>query len=226
MCPAIVGDSALEPGRPGRGVCNVTIIKESFFAMGRLIEIRWHGRGGQGAKTAALLFGDACLGAGMYIQAFPEYGPERMGAPVASYNRISDEPITIHSAVENPSVVVILDPTLIGSVDVTKGLRGDGVVLVNTGEPAEKMREKLKLNGQKLYVLDASAIAMETIGRNIPNTPMLGALVGATEIVDFNHMIEDTEKKLQKKFRNKPEVIQGNLDAIRKAYEVVKAQKG
>jgi len=192
--------------------------------MGKLVEIRWHGRGGQGAKTAALLFGDACLGAGKYMQAFPEYGPERMGAPVASYNRISDEPITIHSSVESPDVVVILDPTLIGSVDVTKGLGSDGVVLVNTGETAARMKEMLKLNGQKLFVLDASAIAVETIGRNIPNTPMLGALVGATGIVEFDHMIADTEKKLQKKFRNKPEVIEGNIKAIRRAYDEVKAQ--
>src|SRR5512141_26598 len=120
--------------------------------MGKLIEIRWHGRGGQGAKTAALLFGDACLAAGKYIQAFPEYGPERSGAPVASYNRISDEPITIHSAVEAPSVVVILDPTLIGTVDVIKGLGPDGVVLVNTNESLDEMRAKLNLNGQKLFV--------------------------------------------------------------------------
>ncbi len=192
--------------------------------MDKMIEIRWHGRGGQGAKTAALLFGDACLAAGKYIQAFPEYGPERSGAPVASYNRISTQPITIHSAVEAPSVVVILDPTLIGSVDVTKGLGADGVILVNTNEPIEQMKKKLKLNGQKLFVLDASAISLETIGRDIPNTPMLGALVGATGIVDFDHMILDTEKKLQKKFRGKPEIIEGNIQAIRRAYEAVKAQ--
>lgn len=180
--------------------------------------------GGQGAKTAALLFGEACLGAGKYIQAFPEYGPERSGAPVASYNRISDEPIKIHSAVEAPSVVVILDPTLIGTVDVTKGLPSDGVVLVNTNEPLEDMRSKLGLNGQKLFVLDASAISVETIGRDIPNTPMLGALVGATGLVDFDSMLEDTEKKMQKKFRNKPEVVEGNLKAIRRAFETVQSQ--
>lgn len=192
--------------------------------MSKMIEIRWHGRGGQGAKTAALLFADACLGAGMYIQAFPEYGPERSGAPVASYNRISGEPITIHSAVESPSVVVILDPTLIGTVDVMKGLPQDGVVLVNTNETAEEMGKKLGLNGQKLFVLDASTISKETIGRDIPNTPMLGALVGATGMVDFDSMIEDTEAKLKKKFRNRPEVIAGNVQAIRQAYETVKSQ--
>lgn len=192
--------------------------------MANMIEIRWHGRGGQGAKTAALLFGEACLGAGRYIQAFPEYGPERTGAPVQSFNRISDEPITIHSSVHTPQVVVILDPTLIGTVDVTGGIPADGVVLVNTKEPADEMRAKLNLNGQKLFVLDASAIALDTIGRDIPNTPMLGALVGATSLVDFESMLADTEKKMQKKFRNKPEVIEGNIAAIRKAYEVVRAQ--
>lgn len=192
--------------------------------MGNLIEIRWHGRGGQGAKTAALLFAEACLGAGKYIQAFPEYGPERTGAPVQSFNRISDEPITIHSSVQAPSVVVILDPTLIGTVDVTKGLPTDGVILVNTKETPDQMRSKLSLNGQKLFVLDASAISLETIGRDIPNTPMLGALVGATGMVDFESMIVDTQKRMQKKFRNKPEVIEGNIQAIRKAYETVKAQ--
>ena len=192
--------------------------------MGNLIEIRWHGRGGQGAKTAALLFAEACLGAGKYIQAFPEYGPERTGAPVQSFNRISDEPITIHSSVQAPSVVVILDPTLIGTVDVTKGLPSDGVILVNTKETPDQMRAKLSLNGQKLFVLDASAIYLETIGRDIPNTPMLGALVGATGMVDFESLIVDTKKRMQKKFRNKPEVIDGNILAIRKAYETVKAQ--
>lgn len=192
--------------------------------MGNLIEIRWHGRGGQGAKTAALLFAEACLGAGKYIQAFPEYGPERTGAPVQSFNRISDEPITIHSSVQAPSVVVILDPTLIGTVDVTKGLPSDGVILVNTKETPDQMRAKLSLNGQKLFVLDASAISLETIGRDIPNTPMLGALVGATGMVDFESLIVDTKKRMQKKFRNKPEVIDGNILAIRKAYETVKAQ--
>jgi pyruvate ferredoxin oxidoreductase gamma subunit len=187
--------------------------------MARLTEIRWHGRGGQGAKTAALLFGEAVLGQGKYMQAFPEYGPERMGAPVQSYNRISEEPITLHCGVTSPQIVVILDPTLIGAVDVMAGLPDDGVIIINTNEPASKFRELLKLKSQKLYTIDASKISMETIGRNIPNTPMMGALAKATGLLDFEEMLADTKTKLQKKFKSKPEVIEGNLKAIRRAYD-------
>jgi pyruvate ferredoxin oxidoreductase gamma subunit len=191
--------------------------------MAKLTEIRWHGRGGQGAKTAALLFGEAVLGQGKYMQAFPEYGPERMGAPVQSFNRISEEPITLHCHVTSPQVVVVLDPTLMGTVDVTHGLPDDGIIIVNTNEPAGKFREMLKLNGQKLYTVDASKIARETIGRDIPNTPMMGALVKVTELLDFKEMVEDTRKKLEKKFRSKPEIIDGNIQAIQRAYNEVAA---
>ena len=191
--------------------------------MAKLTEIRWHGRGGQGAKTAALLFGEAVLGQGKYMQAFPEYGPERMGAPVQSFNRISDEPITLHCHVTEPSVVVVLDPTLIGTVDITHGLPADGTIIVNTNEPASKFRGMLKLNGQKLYTVDASKIARETIGRDIPNTPMMGALVKATGLLRFEDMLDDTKGKLEKKFSSKPEVIEGNVKAIQRAYDEVKA---
>ena len=191
--------------------------------MAKLTEIRWHGRGGQGAKTAALLFGEAVLGQGKYMQAFPEYGPERMGAPVQSFNRISDEPITLHCHVTNPRIVVVLDPTLIGTVDITQGLPDDGIIIVNTEQPASKFREKLHLNGQSLFTVDASTIARETIGRDIPNTPMMGALVKATGLLDFKEMITDTKSKLEKKFRSKPEVVEGNLKAIQRAYDEVKA---
>jgi len=187
----------------------------------KLTEIRWHGRGGQGAKTAALLFGDAALAEGKYIQAFPEYGPERTGAPVQSFNRISDEPITIHSQVKTPDVVVVLDPTLIGAVDVTAGLAPDGVMIVNTNAPASVIREKLNLNGRKLFTIDASKIARETIGRDIPNTPMLGALVRVTGLLSYQTVMEDTRKKIEEKFRSKPEVIEGNLKAIERAYNEI-----
>lgn len=191
--------------------------------MAKLTEIRWHGRGGQGAKTVALLLGDAALSEGKYIQAFPEYGPERTGAPVQSFNRISDEPITIHCHAKNPDVVVVLDPTLIGPVDVTAGLAPDGVVIVNTGLTAAEMKKKLNLDGRKLYTLDASTISKETIGRDIPNTPMLGALVKVTGILRHETLVEDTKKKLEKKFRNKPEVIEGNIKAIERAYNEVQS---
>jgi len=190
--------------------------------MAKLTEIRWHGRGGQGAKTAALLFGEAVLGQGKYMQAFPEYGPERMGAPVQSFNRISDEPITLHCHVTSPQVVVVLDPTLIGNVDVTQGLPNDGIIIINTEQPPSKFREILHLNGQKVYTVDASRIARETIGRDIPNTPMMGALVKVTGLLDFQEMLKDTRKKLEKKFRSKPEIIEGNIKAIERAYNEVK----
>ena len=193
--------------------------------MEKITEIRWHGRGGQGAKTAALLFGEAALSEGRYIQAFPEYGPERTGAPVQSFNRISDEPITIHCHVRSPNVVVVLDPTLIGAVDVTAGLAPDGVIIVNTDQPASQIKAKLQLDGRKLYTLDASTIAKETIGRDIPNTPMLGALVRVTGLLSYETVMVDTRKKLEKKFRSRPEIIEGNLKAIERAYEEVKSDE-
>ncbi|HDQ25309.1 MAG TPA: pyruvate synthase [bacterium] len=187
-------------------------------------EIRWHGRGGQGAKTAAMLIGEAAINAGKFVQAFPEYGPERMGAPVACYDRIADEEITIHSPVLHPSAVVVLDETLMDSIDVTKGLpEKDGVLIVNTPFAKEEVTKKITWKG-KVVVIDASKIAQETIGKPIPNTPMMGALVGATKIIDIEHLIEDTKTKLEKKFRSKPEIIDGNLKAIRAAYEEVSKQ--
>jgi pyruvate ferredoxin oxidoreductase gamma subunit len=174
--------------------------------MKNMKEIRWHGRGGQGAK------------------AFPEYGPERMGAPVAAFDRIADAEITIHSPVIAPNAVVILDETLIDSIDVCKGLsEKEGVLIVNTAYPKEEIQKKISWKG-KIVVIDASKIAQETIGKPIPNTPMMGALVAATGIMDITHLIEDTKHKLEKKFRTKPEIIEGNLKAIRMAYEEVKKQ--
>lgn len=188
-----------------------------------MTEIRWHGRGGQGAKTAAMLLGEAAITAGKYVQAFPDYGPERMGAPVAAYDRISEKVITIHSPVIAPDAVAVLDETLIDSIDVTKGLSGEaGILVVNTPFTKEEIRAKLRGWKGKLVVVDASRIARENIGKPIPNTPMLGALVAATGIMKIDDLIEDTNKKLIKKFKNKPEVIEGNLKAIRAAYEEVK----
>jgi pyruvate ferredoxin oxidoreductase gamma subunit len=190
--------------------------------MEEMFEIRWHGRGGQGAKTAALLFGDAALATGKYIQAFPEYGPERMGAPVQSFNRISSTPIRLHSGIENPDVVLVLDVTLVGQVDVTRGLDPEkGAMIINTTLSPEEMKVKLGFKG-KVCTVDASAISQETIGRNIPNTPMIGALVKITGMLQLDALLEDTKKKLAIKFRNRPEVIEGNLEAIKRAYNEVK----
>ena len=188
-----------------------------------MMEIRWHGRGGQGAKTAALLLGEAVISAGKYVQAFPEYGPERMGAPVASYDRISEKPISVHSPVLNPDVVLVLDETLMDSVNVAKGLSEDtGVLIINSPYKKEDIKARITWKGKKLFTLDASKIAEKNIGRAIPNTPMMGALIGATNLMPLDALIEDTKHKLEKKFRNKPEVIEGNLKAIRAAYEEVK----
>jgi len=190
--------------------------------MKEIFEIRWHGRGGQGAKTAALLFGDAATSTGKYIQAFPEYGPERMGAPVQSFNRISSKPIRTHAGIENPDVVVVLDVSLVDQVNVIEGLDPkDGILLVNTPLQPEEIKKKLKFSG-KVYTVDASKISQEKIGKNIPNTPMMGALVKVTGILKLEELLEDTKKKLLVKFRNRPEVIDGNLKAIEQAYNEVK----
>ncbi len=192
--------------------------------MAELLEIRWHGRGGQGAKTGALLLGETIVSTGKFMQAFPDYGPERMGAPMKAYNRISDKPITVHCGVTNPQVVVVLDPTLLGKVDVTLGLPENGVLIVNTPKSPAEIRKTLNLKGRKVYVIDANKVSIEALGRPIPNTPILGALAKVTGIVDQKTLLEDTRHKLQKKFKNKPEVIDGNLKAISRAFEEVRGE--
>lgn len=192
--------------------------------MKEIFEIRWHGRGGQGAKTAALLFGDAALSTGKYIQAFPEYGPERMGAPVQSFNRLSDKPITIHSGITNPDIVIVLDPTLMKTIDVTAGLPDNGILLVNTSKAPSEIRREFDITGIKIATCDAYKISEETIGKKIPNTPMLGALVKVTGILDVSRMLKDTEEKLKKKFIGRPEIVKGNIESIKRAYEEVKQE--
>ncbi len=190
--------------------------------MSKMMEIRWHGRGGQGAKTAAMLLAEAAMDAGKYIQAFPEYGPERAGAPMKSYTRISDERIDIHCGVANPHVVVVIDPTLLGSVDVTEGLDSDGILLVNTDREPGKVREMLGMKGGKIFTVDASTIAMETIGQPLPNTPMMGALVGATKMIDELVL----EGKIHHKFFEKlgQKGVDANIKAIKRASREVKGE--
>ncbi|KPJ51281.1 pyruvate synthase [candidate division TA06 bacterium DG_26] len=189
-----------------------------------MVEIRWHGRGGQGAKTAALLLADAVISSGKYVQAFPEYGPERRGAPVRSFNRIDKTEIRQHSPVVEPDVVVVLDATLIESAKVTEGLKKDGVLLVNTAETPGELRKSHDIKTGKVYTVDASTIALDTMGLDIPNTPMLGALARVTEILDYEEMLKDLEKKLSKKFRGRPEIVEGNLRSVKRAYEEVKQE--
>jgi pyruvate ferredoxin oxidoreductase gamma subunit len=200
------------------------MVESCMMLSGQPLEIRWHGRGGQGAKTAALLFGEAALETGMYIQAFPEYGPERMGAPVAAFNRLSDKPIRSHAGMRTPRVVVVLDASLIEPAKVTEGLADDGILLVNSNADPAALRKRLNLPpGIKLYVVDASKIAMETVGKNVPNTPMLGALVKATGVLEFESMMKAIEHKLGEKFRGgKEKFVAPNLASIRRAYEEVR----
>jgi len=184
-----------------------------------LIEVRWHGRGGQGAKTAALLLAEAAIEEGMYGQGFPDYGPERTGAPMRGFTRISDEPIRVHCAVENPKIVMVLDQTLLDAVDVVEGMPEDGTLIVNTPQSADEIRKKLNLQGRTLYTLNASQIAQETIGRPIPNTVMLGAFVSATGLLPIDRLVAGIEKKFTKKFAK--QMVDNNVKAIRRAYEEV-----
>lgn len=188
----------------------------------KMIEIRWHGRGGQGAKTAALLFAEAVMATGMYIQAFPEYGPERMGAPVQSFNRISEDPIVIHSGIKNPNYVVILDSSLMESVPVTDGIDKTGKVIVNTSLSTSEIAKRLDIDIGQIYVVNASKISLETIGKDIPNTPMLGALVKVIGTLDINSVLKDINLKLMAKFRHKPGIVEGNLASIKMAFDKVK----
>jgi pyruvate ferredoxin oxidoreductase gamma subunit len=187
-----------------------------------LLEIRWHARGGQGAKTASTLLAETSMAAGKYVQGFPEYGPERMGAPMKAYNRIGDIPITIHSNVENPDVVMVLDPTLVGPVNVTEGLKPDGIIIINTTLSPEEAKQKLDRDDIKVATVDASGIAVDCIGRDIPNTPMMGALLKLVEILPFEEFIERMRADLTAKFRGRENIVEGNIKAIRRAYEEVK----
>lgn len=193
--------------------------------MGKMLEIRWHGRGGQGTVTAAKVLADACLSGGRHVQAFPEYGPERMGAPVQSYNRLSDKPITIHCGVKFPQFVAVLDPTLMEVIDVTNGLPDDGVLLINTQKTPQQVRIAMQITGRKVFTVDASGISKRCLGREIPNTPMLGALVKISGLINFERMVDDTRKKLEKKFRTKPEMINSNVLAIKAAYDEVQSEE-
>ncbi|MFO7929758.1 MAG: 2-oxoacid:acceptor oxidoreductase family protein [Candidatus Humimicrobiaceae bacterium] len=186
-----------------------------------LIEVRWHGRGGQGAVTASKLLATAAVEEGYYIQAFPEYGAERMGAPVQSFNRISKDKIELHSQVKEPSYVLVLDPTLLENIDITEGLKEGGIIIVNTHEPVEKVKNDIDAGDKdvKIYTVDATKISIEEIGRAMPNTPMIGALVKVTDFLKIESLIEAIKKFLSKKFPEK--VIEGNLNAIKRAYEEV-----
>ena len=190
--------------------------------MNNLIEIRWHGRGGQGAKTASLLLADAGFNTGKYIQGFPEYGPERMGAPITAYNRISDKPITIHSNIYEPNYVVVVDDTLLESVPVTAGLKKEGAIVINTTKSPEYLKEKLNGYDGNIYTIDARKVSEETLGKYFPNTPMLAAIVKVTGIMTDEELLADMQNSFKHKFAKKPEVIDGNMKALELALKEVK----
>ena len=182
--------------------------------MDNMIEIRWHGRGGQGAKTASLLLADAAFNTGKYIQGFPEYGPERMGAPITAYNRISSTPITVHSNIYEPDYVVVVDDTLLDSVNVTAGLKETGAIVINTTKTPEDLKKSLNGYNGSVYTIDARKISMETLGRYFPNTPMLAAIVKVSGVMTDDEFLNDMKGSFQHKFAKKPEVIDGNMKAI------------
>ena len=182
--------------------------------MNDLIEIRWHGRGGQGAKTASLLLADAAFNTGKYIQGFPEYGPERMGAPITAYNRISNTPIRIHSNIYEPDYVVVVDDSLLEAVDVTAGLKPDGAIVINTTKSGNELKPLLNGYTGDVYTIDARKISLETLGKYFPNTPMLAAVVKVTGIIPEKEFLQDMEGSFKHKFAKKPEVIGGNMKAL------------
>lgn len=187
--------------------------------MSQLMEIRWHARGGQGAKTASLLLAQAAAMEGKYSQGFPDYGPERMGAPMRGFTRISDNPIQVHCAIYAPEIVVVLDDTLLEAVDVSDGTPDDGIIIVNTVQTAADIRKRVGVEGRRIFVVDATGIAIDEIGRPIPNAPMMGALIKVADILALDTVIGQIRKKFSHGFR--PEVLEGNVRAIERAYEEV-----
>ena len=188
---------------------------------GKSIEIRWHGRGGQGAKTAALLLADVCFKTGAYVQGFPEYGPERMGAPITAFNRISDSQIRVHSNIYNPDLVIVVDESLLNSVDVTAGLKEDGAIVINTGKAASDIKPLLNGYSGKVYTVDARKISVEALGKYFPNSPMLAAAVAVSNVMDREEFIKEMRSSYEHKFAKKPEVIEGNMKALTMTFDAL-----
>lgn len=198
--------------------------------MEKYTEVRWHGRAQQGIVTAAKLLAETVLLEGKYVQAFPEFGPERMGAPVRAYNRLSDTPIRVHCQVTTPGIVIIVDTTLIAVLaadaalpSITSGTDENAVFIVNTTHSAERMRKELGVaDSVKVYTLDASQISLDTIGRQMPNTPMLGALAKITGLVKVDALVDNFKENYSKKFGDK--VIAGNVEAMERGHGEVKGE--
>lgn len=187
-----------------------------------IVEFRWHGRGGQGAKTACLFLAEAAFNSGKDVQGFPEYGPERMGAPITAYNRIADTHCKVHSNIYYPDYVVVVDETLLNSVNVTKGLSTDGALIINTPKTADEIRGELLEDYQgPIYTVDAKRISEEALGRYFPNTPMLAAAVKVSGVIEKEHFIRDMEESFKHKFPGKPEIVKGNMKALKATLEEV-----
>lgn len=185
------------------------------------IEIRWHGRGGQGAKTAALLLADVAFKTGKHVQGFPEYGPERMGAPITAYNRISENQIRVHSNIYDPDFVAVVDETLLHAVDVTAGLKEDGAIVVNTSKSPEEIRPQLNGYKGRVVTVDARKISEEALGKYFPNSPMLAAMVATSEVMPKDAFLNEMRASYQHKFAKKPEVIEGNMKALEMTFDAV-----
>ena len=189
----------------------------------KMTEIRWHGRGGQGAKTACLLLADAAFASGKYVQGFPEYGPERMGAPITAYNRISDVPCSVHSNIYNPDYVVVVDESLLSTVDVTAGLNPDGAIVINSARSGEELRPLLRGYTGKVYTIDARKVSEEHLGGYFPNTPMLSAIVQVSQVLEPEQFISDMESSFHHKFATKPQVIAGNMNCLTQSMKEVRS---
>jgi len=193
------------------------------MAINDMVEIRWHGRGGQGAKTACLLLAEVAGKEGKFVQGFPEYGPERMGAPITAYNRICDKRSTIHSNIYYPNYVVVLDETLLDNVDVAAGLKQGGAIIINTPSSPQEIRGKLRGWAGQVYTIDARRISEEILGKNFPNTPMLAAVVKVSGVLETEHFLADMEDSFKHKFASKPQVVAGNMATLIKSLEEVQA---
>jgi len=183
--------------------------------MDGITEIRWHGRGGQGVVTAGKLVADAALEAGLYFQAFPDYGPERMGAPIRAFTRLSESPIYVHSQIAEPDIVIVLDPTVMGAVNVVEGLRENGVLLVNTAASPGEIRGQVGFHTGRVLTVDASAIAMKHFGRDLTNTPMVGAFARATGLFTLAVLEDEIHHKFDRKLSEK--MVTANINALRDA---------
>ena len=185
------------------------------------IEIRWHGRGGQGAKTAALLLADVAFKTGKHVQGFPEYGPERMGAPITAYNRISSDVIRVHSNIYDPDFVAVVDETLLHTVDVTAGLKKEGAIIVNTAKSKEEIMPQLNGYKGRVVTIDARTISEEALGKYFPNSPMLAAVVATTGVMPKETILHEMRASYKHKFAKKPEVIDVNMKALEMAFAAV-----